>query len=107
MPSFLYGMPLGNGRVFLEETCLVSKPGLPFATLKRRLERRLDAMNIKANPPAALNNPCLWKENKQFPAIADGPAFNEWSCKLPPCCPQEINQSIQKEHLVFIGHRWN
>ena len=47
VPSFLYGMPLGNGRVFLEETCLVSKPGLPFATLKRRLERRLDAMGLK------------------------------------------------------------
>lgn len=55
VPSFLYGMPLGNGRVFLEETCLVSKPGLPFATLKRRLERRLDAMGIKASPAAALN----------------------------------------------------
>ena len=50
VPSFLYGMPLGNGRVFLEETCLVSKPGLPFATLKRRLERRLDAMGLKVRP---------------------------------------------------------
>ena len=50
VPSFLYGMPLGNGRIFLEETCLVSKPGLPFATLKRRLERRLDAMGIKVGP---------------------------------------------------------
>jgi hypothetical protein len=37
VPSFLYAMPLGGNRVFLEETCLVAKPALPFAVLKRRL----------------------------------------------------------------------
>lgn len=47
VPSFLYAMPLQPGRVFLEETCLVTKPALPFAVLKRRLERRLKAMGIK------------------------------------------------------------
>lgn len=47
VPSFLYAMPLGGKRVFLEETCLVAKPALPFATLKRRLDRRLAAMGIK------------------------------------------------------------
>lgn len=46
-PSFLYAMPLGGGRVFLEETCLVAKPALPFAVLKRRLERRCEALGIK------------------------------------------------------------
>ena len=44
-------MPLNNKkenrRVFLEETCLCAKPVLPFAVLKRRLYRRLEAMNIK------------------------------------------------------------
>ena len=46
-PSFIYAMPLGGNRVFLEETCLVAKPALPFAVLKRRLERRLKAVGIK------------------------------------------------------------
>ncbi|GIL85682.1 hypothetical protein Vretimale_13250 [Volvox reticuliferus] len=45
-PSFLYAMPLGGKRVFVEETCLVAKPALPFAVLKRRLTRRLKAMGI-------------------------------------------------------------
>lgn len=53
MPSFLYAMQLPNGKVFLEETCLVAKPALPFATLKRRLHRRLNAMGIKVRKPAA------------------------------------------------------
>jgi lycopene epsilon-cyclase len=60
VPSFLYAMPVDGGRrVFLEETCLVAKPALPFAVLKRRLERRLDAMGIKvwAVPYAALGSP--------------------------------------------------
>lgn len=46
-PSFLYAMSLGGKRVFLEETCLVAKPALPFAVLKRRLDRRLRAMGIR------------------------------------------------------------
>jgi hypothetical protein len=46
-PSFIYAMPLGGNRFFLEETCLVAKPALPFAVLKRRLERRLKAVGIK------------------------------------------------------------
>ena len=47
VPSFLYAMPLGGNRVFLEETCLVARPPMPFATLKRRLERRCKALGIK------------------------------------------------------------
>lgn len=47
VPSFLYAMPLGGNRVFLEETCLVARPAMPFATLKRRLERRCRALGIE------------------------------------------------------------
>ena len=51
VPSFLYAMPMEGGRrVFLEETCLVAKPALPFAVLKRRLQRRLAASGIKVAP---------------------------------------------------------
>ena len=63
-PSFLYAMPGEEGekeenetssssptptrrRVFLEETCLVSRPPLPFSTLQRRLHRRLNAAGVK------------------------------------------------------------
>ena len=59
VPSFLYAMPMQGGaqggmRVFLEETCLVAKPALPFAVLKRRLERRLRASGIKVRCHMAL-----------------------------------------------------
>ena len=69
-PSFLYAMPWDDHkkgahaenagtptavgspltpplrRVFLEETCLVARPPLPFSVLKRRLHRRLAAAGV-------------------------------------------------------------
>ncbi len=42
-PSFLYAVPLGDGTVLLEETCLVGRPGLPHDVLRRRLAARLAA----------------------------------------------------------------
>ncbi|MBE9373498.1 lycopene cyclase family protein [Saccharopolyspora sp. HNM0983] len=40
-PSFRYTVPLGGGRVLVEETSLVRRPGLPLAQLRRRLTDRL------------------------------------------------------------------
>jgi len=48
VPSFLYAMPTrGSNRVFLEETCLATRPALPFKELKQRLYRRCDKLGIK------------------------------------------------------------
>ena len=48
VPSFLYAMPVeGTSRVFLEETCLVARPVLPFEILKQRLRRRCEALGIE------------------------------------------------------------
>lgn len=40
-PTFVYVVPLGGGRVLVEETSLARRPGLPLATLRRRLHARL------------------------------------------------------------------
>ncbi|HTY27447.1 MAG TPA: lycopene cyclase family protein [Mycobacterium sp.] len=40
-PTFLYVVPLGGGQVLVEETSLARRPGLPLATLRRRLHARL------------------------------------------------------------------
>lgn len=39
--TFLYAVPLGEGRTLLEETSLARRPGLPLSTLRRRLHARL------------------------------------------------------------------
>lgn len=40
-PTFLYVIPLGGGRVLVEETSLARRPGLSMSTLRRRLHTRL------------------------------------------------------------------
>ncbi|MHA6523500.1 lycopene cyclase family protein [Tessaracoccus sp. G1721] len=45
-PSFLYAIPLGQGRMLLEETCLAAAPGLPIDELKARLRRRLVSRGV-------------------------------------------------------------
>ena len=45
-PTFLYAIPLGEGEVLLEETCLAAAPGLPIPELKARLRRRLVSRGV-------------------------------------------------------------
>lgn len=44
--TFLYAVPLPDGRVLLEETSLARRPGLPFPELRARLLARLDRHGI-------------------------------------------------------------
>ena len=44
--TFLYAVPLPDGRVLLEETSLARRPGLPFATLRERLLARLAGLGV-------------------------------------------------------------
>ncbi len=46
VPTFLYTMPVGPQRVFLEETSLLRAPAVPFGVLHRRLRRRLHRMGV-------------------------------------------------------------
>jgi len=45
-PTFLYAVPLPDGRVLLEETSLARRPGLPIRELERRLRARLNAHRV-------------------------------------------------------------
>lgn len=46
VPSFLYAVPVGAGRVLLEETCLVGRPALALPELERRLRARLAGRGV-------------------------------------------------------------
>jgi lycopene beta-cyclase len=46
-PTFLYAFPLGDGRIFVEETALAARPALPLALLEARLWGRLDALGVR------------------------------------------------------------
>ena len=51
-PTFLYAVPVGGGRVLLEETSLARRPGLPMPALRDRLLARLARYAITPSPDA-------------------------------------------------------
>jgi lycopene beta-cyclase len=46
-PTFLYALPLPDGKLFVEETSLVSSPPMSVETARRRLAHRLEAMGVR------------------------------------------------------------
>lgn len=46
-PSFLYGLPLSEGRLFVEETSLARRPAVPTELLRVRLESRLVSLGLE------------------------------------------------------------
>lgn len=47
IPTFLYAMPFSNNRIFLEETSLVARPGVPMEEIQERMVARLRHLGIK------------------------------------------------------------
>ncbi len=45
-PSFLYVLPLDDGRLFVEETSLARRPAMSMGTLRERLEARLTSLGL-------------------------------------------------------------
>lgn len=45
--SFLYALPLSEGRLFLEETSLARRPAVPMELLRVRLESRLASLGLE------------------------------------------------------------
>mmetsp|Transcript_29216 Transcript_29216/g.40729 ORF Transcript_29216/g.40729 Transcript_29216/m.40729 type:complete len:298 (-) Transcript_29216:312-1205(-) len=60
VPSFLYVLP-SKDKVFVEETCLISKIQVPFDELKRRLYQRLEQkLNITLKPEDIIEEEASW-----------------------------------------------
>jgi lycopene beta-cyclase len=47
IPTFLYAMPFSSDRIFLEETSLVARPGVPMKDIQERMVARLSHLGIK------------------------------------------------------------
>ncbi|GLT28056.1 hypothetical protein SLA2020_030130 [Shorea laevis] len=46
IPTFLYAMPFSSNRIFLEETSLVARPGVPMKDIQERMVARLRHLGI-------------------------------------------------------------
>jgi lycopene beta-cyclase len=67
--TFLYAMPLGEGRVLLEETSLARRPALDFTTLRQALAERLEPHGIAIDGPEV--------ERVRFPLDVPRPKHNK------------------------------
>ena len=58
-PTFLYAMPFGPGRVFVEETVLVARPAPKIETLEARLGQRLERRGLADAPRVGAVERCF------------------------------------------------
>ena len=65
-PTFLYGMDLGNGAYFVEETSLAAFPPHPVSLLKHRLEQRQNWQGCRVEQVQEVEQ-CLFPMNLPLP----------------------------------------
>ncbi len=49
-PTFLYVLPLSDGRLFVEETSLARRPAMSMDVLRERLDARLNSLGLSESP---------------------------------------------------------
>jgi lycopene beta-cyclase len=67
-PTFLYGMDLGGGVFFLEETSLAHSPAVSFEVLKQRLYQRLAFREVQVKEIHHIEH-CLFPMNLPLPCL--------------------------------------
>ncbi|HSM82211.1 MAG TPA: lycopene cyclase family protein [Nodosilinea sp.] len=65
-PTFLYGMDLGDGVFFVEETSLAHQPAVTMAALKARLHERLRYRGVEVKETHHVEH-CLFPMNQPLP----------------------------------------
>ena len=99
-PTFLYAMDLGQGRFFVEETSLALAPPVPYATLKRRLERRLAHRGV-AIEQVEHEEFCLFPMNLPLPDL-DQPvlAFGGAAAMVHPASGYLVGALLRRAPVV-------
>jgi lycopene beta-cyclase len=83
-PTFLYAVPLGGGRVLVEETSLARRPGLPLPELRDRLHTRLAHHGVRAPAGAEEERVRFSVEGPIGATLAPGPAFGAAGALVHP-----------------------
>ncbi|CAN3131669.1 lycopene cyclase family protein [Mycobacterium sp. smrl_JER01] len=98
-PTFLYGVPLGGGRVLLEETSLARRPGLALSTLRRRLHARLARRGV-VPPEDARSEKVSFRVDHPRHAGRDVLGFGAAAPLIHPATGFSVAASLQLAPLV-------
>ncbi|MGO4617567.1 lycopene cyclase family protein [Nocardia sp. 2YAB30] len=97
--SFLYAVPLGGGRMLLEETCLAGRPALASAELRERLHHRLRSRGIRLTGTEPV-------ERVRFPVQGGRPsrdAFGAAGGFLHPATGYSVGAALATVDAVAAG----
>lgn len=100
-PSFLYTIPLGDGRVLFEETCLVGAPPIALGELDRRLRYRLQARGV----PVRGDEPV---ERVRFPVVGGAPGAGRFGAAggyLHPASGYSVGAALAAADDIAAGRR--
>lgn len=98
-PSFLYTMPLPDGRCLVEETVLVSRPAVPVEAMRDRLYTRLDRMGVPRGTPSEVER-CVIPMGMAIPPL-DGPlAWGAAAGMIHPATGYSVARSLREAPTV-------
>ena len=94
-PSFLYEMPLGGRRVFIEETSLASDPPLSMPLLRARLEQRIRRRGWRVRSVHAVER-CRIPLDAGLPAEPEGVvAIGGAAAQVHPATGYQLTRGLQ------------
>ena len=104
-PTFLYAMPVGEGRLFVEETVLTARlprpPGEYFEPLARRLHRRLDRLGVVRTGPALEVERCIIPMGGPLPRLDQRTlGFGGAAGMVHPATGYMITQALRRRDRV-------
>lgn len=94
-PSFLYLVPLAEGRVLAEETCLAGSPALPPAELRRRLHVRLRRHGVSSTLLAGADTEVVHIPLRSRPTTHGLPRFGAAGPQLNPISGYSVFASLR------------
>jgi lycopene cyclase-like protein len=103
-PTFLYAMDLGDGRWFVEETCLARRPALPLHVLEARLRRRLAARGAPPQRELSVER-CAFPMDPPLPARGPAIAFGAAAAMVHPATGYHVAIALRRAPDLANGLR--
>ena len=99
VPTFLYAMPLGTDELFVEETSLMARPGVPLPVLQRGLARRLAALGIEVREVLAIER-CRLPMDPALPPPQRTVAFGGAAALVHPATGYQLGAALHAAPIL-------
>lgn len=93
-PTFLYAMPMADGRWFLEETALIRAPRVPLDVLKARLHQRLEHLGVRVRKVYATER-CVIPMDAPVPLPRRTLGFGAAASMIHPATGYSVDAAIR------------